>query len=124
MAINKMIKKKDTSYEIIWATLRTDPSCLYLELADHPINKMKYTEILDKMKKRRMLCLLSYNEYPLYIMMGITIIVVNSDKAGVRQDNMRFIFSEKIMFLLKSFKASLKGCKIPIIPTLLGPFRI
>lgn len=37
---------------------------------------------------------------------------------------MIFIFSEEIKFLLKSFKASLKGCKIPIIPTLLGPFRI
>lgn len=39
--INKMIRKKETSYEIICATLRIDPICLYLELADHPINKMK-----------------------------------------------------------------------------------
>lgn len=32
--------------------------------------------------------------------------------------------SEGNKFLLKSFNASLKGCKIPIRPTLLGPFRI
>lgn len=36
----KMIIKKETSYEIICATLRIDPRFLYLELADHPIIKI------------------------------------------------------------------------------------
>lgn len=34
-----------------------------------------------------------------------------------------FIFSDVIKFLLKSLIASENGCKIPINPTLLGPFR-
>lgn len=34
------------------------------------------------------------------------------------------MFSDEIKFLLNNFRASLKGCKIPIKPTLLGPFRI
>lgn len=41
IVINKIIMKKDTSYEIIWATLRIDPICLYFELADHPIRRME-----------------------------------------------------------------------------------
>lgn len=32
--------------------------------------------------------------------------------------------SEDNKFLLNNLIASLKGCKIPINPTLLGPFRI
>lgn len=39
--MNKIIKKNDTSYEIIWATLRIEPICLYFELADHPIVRIK-----------------------------------------------------------------------------------
>jgi len=34
--INKITMKNDTSYEIIWATLRIDPINLYFEFADHP----------------------------------------------------------------------------------------
>lgn len=44
--------------------------------------------------------------------------------AGVIYDNIKFMDSEGKRFLLKSFRASLNGCKIPINPTLLGPFRI
>lgn len=34
---NKIIKKNDTSYEIIWAILRIEPKWLYFEFDDHPI---------------------------------------------------------------------------------------
>lgn len=62
MEINNIIIKKETSYEIIWATLRMEPKCLYLELADHPIRRIKYTDILERIKNNKILCLLSYNE--------------------------------------------------------------
>lgn len=57
-----MIRKNETSYEIICATLRIDPTILYLELADQPISKIKYTEIVEIIKNSKMLCLLSYND--------------------------------------------------------------
>lgn len=75
-------------------------------------------------KNNKILCLLSYNEYLLKLMMGTINIEINKDMAGVLTDKSEFIISEFTKFLLKSFNASLKGCKIPIIPTLLGPFRI
>lgn len=59
IAINKIIIKKDTSYEIIWAILRIEPRWLYFEFADHPIKRIEYTAILDRMKNKRILCLLS-----------------------------------------------------------------
>lgn len=49
---------------------------------------------------------------------------MNSDIKGVMKDNVKFIDSKDRRFLLNNLIASLKGCKIPIIPTLLGPFRI
>ena len=57
--INRIIRKKDTSYEIIWATLRIDPICLYFELEDQPIIKIEYTPSLEMIKKAKILCLLS-----------------------------------------------------------------
>lgn len=41
IAINKIIKKNETSYEIICATLRIEPKCLYFEFADHPIRRIE-----------------------------------------------------------------------------------
>lgn len=122
--INKIIIKNDTSYEIIWATLRIEPICLYLEFADHPINKIEYTAVLDKMKNNKILCLLSNSDKLLNEIIGIIKILIVNEIAGVINDKNIFIFSDEIRFLLKSFNASLKGCKIPISPTLLGPFRI
>lgn len=116
--------KNDTSYEIIWATLRIEPIWLYFEFADQPINKIEYTAILDKMKNSKMLCLLSNKDILLKEIIGIIKILIISEIAGVINDKNIFMFSDKIRFLLKSFSASLKGCKIPINPTLFGPFRI
>lgn len=76
------------------------------------------------MKNRSILCLLSNWLYILKLIIGIIIIAVNSDIAGVIYDKVKFIISDENKFLLKSFRASLKGCKIPVNPTLLGPFRI
>lgn len=76
------------------------------------------------MKNNKMLCLLSYKEKLLNEIIGISIIIIINDDAGVKYDKVKFIFSEVKRFLLKSFKASLKGCKIPSKPTLFGPFRI
>lgn len=84
---------------------------------------MKYTDILDKIKNIKMLCLISNMEILLNEMIGIINIAVNNDIAGVIYDNEKFIISMDSNVLLKSFKASLKGCRIPVIPTLLGPFR-
>lgn len=93
-------------------------------MAAHPINKIEYTEILDKIKNSKILCLLSYNDILLYEIIGINKILMKRDIAGVIYEMIMFIDSEGKIFLLKSFKASLKGCKIPIRPTLLGPLRI
>lgn len=57
--------------------------CLYLQLVDHPTNKMKYTVILDSRKNSKKLCLLSYIEYKLKVIKGIIIIDINKDRAGV-----------------------------------------
>lgn len=57
-------------------------------------------------------------------MIGIIIIEIINEKAGVIYTIEKFIFSAVIKFLLKSLIASAKGCRIPISPTLLGPFRI
>lgn len=83
ITINKIIRKNDTSYEIIWATLRIEPRFEYFELADHPIIRIKYTDILDKIKNNRILCLLSNNVKLLNGMIVKIIIGMNKDKAGV-----------------------------------------
>lgn len=84
IAMNRIIRKNDTSYEIICATLRIAPKCLYFEFADHPISKIEYTAILDRMKNSKMLCLLSYKDIELYNIIGINRILINSDSAGVK----------------------------------------
>lgn len=123
ITINKINKKKETSYEIIWATLRIDPMCLYLELADQPISRIKYTDILDKIKNIRILCLISYIGYKLNEIIVIIIIIINNDKAGEIYERIWFIISVEIRALLNNFKASLIGWRIPMKPVLLGPFR-
>lgn len=55
---------------------------------------------------------------------GISKILINKDRAGVRKEMIKFMDSEGNKFLLKSFKASLNGWRIPISPTLFGPLRI
>lgn len=97
---------------------------LYFELADQPINKIEYTATLERIKNNKILCLLSYSEKLLYEIIGINKILINNDKAGVIYERIKFMDSDGKIFLLKSFRASLKGCKMPIRPTLLGPFRI
>lgn len=84
MAMNRIIKKKDTSYEIIWATLRIDPIWLYFELAAQPIRRIEYTEILDKIKNRRILCLLSYKDILSKEIIGTSRMLISKDKAGVK----------------------------------------
>lgn len=75
--------KKEISYEIICATLRIEPKWQYLEFVDHPISKIKYTLILDKMKNNKRLCLLSYNDSLLYKIIGMIKIIVSSEREGV-----------------------------------------
>jgi len=41
----------DTSYEIVWAILRSDPKRAYLEFEHHPAIKVEYTLRLDTHKK-------------------------------------------------------------------------
>lgn len=91
---------------------------------DQPISKIKYTPILDKIKNINRLCLISINGEKLYNIIGIIHNEINKDIKGVKYDNVKFIDSNLRRFLLKSLIASLKGWRIPIIPTLLGPFRI
>jgi len=88
------------------------------------MSKIKYTPILDKMKNINKLCLISIREEKLYNKIGIIHSEMNNDINGVIYDNVKFIDSKFNKFLLKSLIASLKGWRIPIIPTLLGPFRI
>lgn len=75
------------------------------------------------MKKRRILCLISYIGYKLKVNRTIINIAENKERAGVKYLKIWFIISDEIRVLLKSFKASLIGWRIPINPTLLGPFR-
>lgn len=96
----------------------------YLELEDHPIERIEYTDKLEIIKNSRILCLLSKGG-KLHI--GIKDIINKAkikDKAGVEYDNEKFINSEDKRFLLNNLIASLNGWRIPIKPTLLGPFRI
>jgi len=97
---------------------------LYFELADHPIIKIKYTDKVDKIKKVNIECILSNKEFLLKEIKGIIIIEIRRDKGGERCENIWFIISFEIKVLLKSLIASAIGCRIPIIPTLFGPFRI
>lgn len=76
------------------------------------------------MKNNKMLCLLSYSDRLLNRIIGTINILIKNDVAGVIYEIIKFVFSEVSKFLLNNFKASLNGCKIPIIPTLLGPLRI
>lgn len=69
------------------------------------------------------MCLISYIGYILKVNKGNINIANISVSAGVEYLIMKFIISLGIRFLLKSFNASLIGCKIPIKPTLFGPFR-
>jgi len=48
----------------------------------------------------------------------------DNDKRGDIEKIKMLEFSISTKFLLKSLIASLKGCNIPIYPTLLGPLRI
>jgi hypothetical protein len=45
----------ETSYEIVWAILRKDPSRAYFELEHHPAMNVEYTFILDTHRKYRIL---------------------------------------------------------------------
>lgn len=45
----------------------------------------------------------------LYEIIGINKILINNDRAGDNKDKVKFMDSEGSRFLLKSFKASLKG---------------
>lgn len=60
------------------------PMWLYFELADHPINKIKYTDKLEMIKKRRMLCLISYIGYILKVKSISINIAENKERAGVK----------------------------------------
>lgn len=80
--------------------------------------------MLDKIKNKRMFCLLSNSEYLLNKIIGIIKIIMSIERKGDKYDNEIFIDSNITKLLLKSLIASLKGCKVPNIPTLFGPFRI
>lgn len=77
-----MIIKNEISYEIICATLRIEPKLAYFEFVDHPISRIKYTLILDKMKNNNKFCLLSNKEDLLYEIIGIIKIIINNDREG------------------------------------------
>jgi len=80
--INNIIKKNETSYEIICAILRIDPRWAYFELDDHPIINIEYTDKLDKIKNDKILCFIS-NKEKLWIGINQRIIIVKiNDKAG------------------------------------------
>lgn len=84
ITINKIIRKNDTSYEIIWATLRIDPRWQYFEFMAHPISKIEYVDRVDKMKNIKIECLLSNIEKELKDKIGIVISAIRKDKAGVK----------------------------------------
>jgi hypothetical protein len=50
---DKRIRVIDTSYEIVWATLRRAPSREYFELDDHPAPRRVYTFNLDNARNIR-----------------------------------------------------------------------
>jgi len=97
---------------------------LYFEFAVHPIIRMKYTENDDKTKNNNNECLLSNIGKLLNVIIGMIMIEIRSNSIGLIYTMERFIVSDEIKLLLKSLIASLKGCRIPINPTLFGPFRI
>lgn len=98
--------------------------CLYFELEDHPTSNMEYTPSLEIIKKVNMLFLLSRIWRSLKGMSGVRINAKNKLILGVREEIEKLELSVVSNDLLKSLIASAKGCRIPINPTILGPFRI
>lgn len=57
------ISARLTSYEIVWATLRSPPNIEYLELDDHPLNNTVYTPRLVQHKKNKIPILKLWSPY-------------------------------------------------------------
>lgn len=120
--IERRIRVILTSYEIVWATLRSLPSKAYLELDVHPAPSVGYTFILEIAINRitpngiiSTLNLWGYKDQSIRIRirakMGAPIKGAMLDLVG------------EVCSLVRSFSTSAKGWGIPAIPTLLGPFR-
>lgn len=101
--------KKFTSYEIICAILRIVPNWLYLELAAHPVKIIKYTEILEIMKKIKVLKILSNTLKLANGRSGQIKRAIEKERAGEIKIRVLFIRVVRVIDLLNSLIASLKG---------------
>lgn len=109
MIINRIIKKKEISYEIICAMLRMEPRCLYLEFEDHPTDNIMYTLNLERSINIKMLKLLSNNEkFEKGIIDKIKILIIRNAEGDIKKINM-FEISDCDKFLLNNLIASLIG---------------
>lgn len=112
----------DTSYEIVCATARKAPRRAYLEFDLHPEINTTQTFIEDTHKK--------YNE-PNVINIVVdawgqiphNINVKNNPMSGAIQNILIFDNDGVDRSFINNFIASAKGCGIPVILTLFGPFR-
>lgn len=102
--------------------LRSDPSKEYFLLEDHPLNKVVYTFILEIDKNNRMLQGRNRgdaeNGYNTHINSAR-----NRPKAGAQIKGIILASEGLHISFINNLMASAKGCGIPEILTLLGPFR-
>ena len=74
-----------------------DPMNEYLELDDHPIIIIEYTEILERIRNNKILCLLSNKGKVLKGIKGTIIIEIIRDNDGVRKINVVFDLLKEIL---------------------------
>lgn len=107
---------------MVCATPRKAPSSAYFELEHHPAIKVAYTFILDTHKKystpKEIKNACEGCGYSAH-----TISAKDRLSAGASMKGNRLAAVGLACSLTNSLIASAKGCGIPIIPGLLGPFR-
>lgn len=122
VAIDMMISPRVTSYEIICATARIAPISGYFEFDDHPDHRTVYVNMLD---------MAMMNRSPRFILvscdgMGRGAHVINASVSAIIGEMVNRI-GDDMVGLVGSFMISLIpsaiGCRSPMGPTMLGPFR-
>lgn len=111
-----------TSYEIVWATLRSEPSRAYFEFENQPAAKVEYTFILERHRKKRA---------PIGInregeLIGYKIHRARARRSlriGANRNGSKLAWVGEDCSFRNSFIASAKGWGSPINNTLFGPFR-
>ena len=120
--VQRRIRAKVTSYEIVCATARRAPIRAYLEFEAQPEPRIEYTVRLESARTNITPRFISDKEMGMGI--GVQIIIAR-DRAiiGANRNNVWDEVDGRIGSLVKSLTPSAIGWRSPIGPTILGPFR-